>query len=192
MNNNTFNTLVTLITTVILFIYTPESHAQEKEAVRLEVEADPLAYILNGYSVHVGITYGKFRSSIGTFGIKQPSFQLDNDAFSVYSSGFDAKTDYLFGKTKGFHTGIQLTYGKDKIGLKGSEDKENLWGLNIGIRGGYRFMFGKAENKYKGFYINPWAALIYSTNAKTISKGGETYKQPSISLFPAVHVGWRF
>jgi hypothetical protein len=192
MNNNTFSTLITLITIVILFIYNPESRAQEKETARLEVEADPLAYILNGYSVHLGVTYGKFRSSAGTFRIKQPSFQLDNDAFSVYSSGFDLKTDYLFGKTKGLHAGIQLTYGKDKIGLKGSADKEDLWGLSIGARGGYRFMFGKSENRYKGFYINPWAALIYSANAKTISKGGEDYKQPSVSIFPAVHVGWRF
>jgi len=192
MNNKTFKTLITLITIVILFIYSPESHAQEKEAARLEVEVDPLAYVLNGYSVHLGVTYGKFRSSVGTFRIKQPSFQLDNEAFSVYSSGFDLKTDYLFGKTKGFHAGIQLTYGKDKIGLKESADRENLWGLNIGARGGYRFMFGKAENKYKGFYINPWLALIYSTNAKTISKGGEEYKQPSAFIFPAVHIGWRF
>ena len=192
MNKKTFSTLIILIATVASFIYSPDSYAQEKEIARLEVEADPLAYVLNGYSVHVGITYGKFRSSIGTFGIKQPSFQLDNEAFSVYSSGFDLKTDYLFGKTKGFHAGLQLTYGKDKIGLKGSADKENLWGLNIGARGGYRFMFGKAENKYRGFYINPWAALIYSANAKTINRGAEAYKQSSVSIFPAVHVGWRF
>ncbi|ETZ24912.1 autotransporter domain-containing protein [Pedobacter sp. V48] len=191
MNKKKFSTLIILIA-VVSFIYSPESHAQEKEAARLEVEADPLAYILNGYSVHVGVTYGKFRSSIGTFGIKQPSFQLDNDAFSVYSSGFDLKTDYLFGKTKGFHAGLQLTYGKDKIGLKGSSDQEDLWGLNIGARGGYRFMFGNAENKYRGLYLNPWAALIYSANAKTISKGKEAYKQSSASIFPAVHVGWRF
>ncbi|MNL06243.1 hypothetical protein D3C87_1268750 [compost metagenome] len=192
MNTNTFSTFITLITMLILFIYSPESVAQEKEQARLEVEVDPLAYVLSGYSVHVGLTYGKFRSSVGTYGIKQPSFQLDNDAFTVYSSGFDLKTDYLFGKTKGFHAGIQLSYGKDKIGLKGSADKENLWGLSIGARGGYRFMFGKAENKYKGFYINPWAALICPTNAKTINKGGEEYKQPAVFIFPAVHVGWRF
>jgi hypothetical protein len=188
MNKKKISTLIILIA-VVSFIYSPESHAQEKEAARLEVEADPLAYILNGYSVHLGVTYGNFRSSIGTFGIKQPSFQLDNDAFSVYFSGFDLKTDYLFGKTKGFHVGLQLTYGKDEIGLKGSSDHEDLWGLNIGARGGYRFMFGKAENKYRGFYLNPWATLIYSANAKTISKGTEAYKQSSVSIFPAVHVG---
>ncbi len=184
-----------LQTLTILFLFcllTFQTKAQQKTLARLEIEVDPLAYILNGYSLHAGTTYGSFRSSVGIFAIEQPAFFVNNDAFSVYSSGFDLKTDYLFGKINGWHSGLQLTYGKENVELKATQEEEELWGLSIGIRGGYRFMFGKTENQSRGFYINPWVALIYSPNPATITNGDQQYHQSSFSPFPAVHVGWRF
>ena len=166
--------------------------SQEMERPRFEIEVDPLAYLLNGYSLHAAATYSGFRSSIGIYGIKPPEFFLPNDAFSVYTSGVDLKTDYLFGDIKGFYTGLQLTYSKDRIGLKEADYKEDIWGLNIGVRTGYRFMFGKRENQYKGLYITPWIALMYSPSAKTVQHSNQEYRQASWVPFPTVHVGWRF
>jgi hypothetical protein len=185
-----FNFLLT-VTTFCAFcpLYTI---AQDKQKTGFEIEADPLAYVLKGYSLHAAVTYNNFRTSIGTFAIDQPDFFTGNKAISVYSSGFDLKTDYLFKKINGMHAGLQVTYGKERIGLKTGGDKQDLWGMNIGARIGYRFMFGKPENNYQGFYINPWIALIYSPDPKNITKGVEEYRQSSILLFPAVHVGWRF
>ncbi|MBE8721901.1 hypothetical protein [Sphingobacterium pedocola] len=169
------------------------AYAQLKSKVAFELEADPLAYMLNGYSIHAGITYGSFRSSAGIFAIKQPSFFTNNDSFSVYSSGFDLKTDYHFKKINGLFAGVQFTYGNDEIKLKTApQTEENIRGLNIGIRSGYRIMFGKAENEHKGFYINPWVALIFASDAKDKVIGPETYRQSAVSIFPAVHLGWRF
>ncbi|MCL7987521.1 hypothetical protein M8998_06185 [Sphingobacterium sp. lm-10] len=168
-------------------------YAQSKSKVAFELEADPLAYVLNGYSLHAGFNYGSFRSSVGIFAIKQPSFFVNNDNFSVYSSGFDLKTDYLFKNTKGLYAGIQFTYGNDEVKLKSDPQIEQaIKGLNIGLRSGYRFMFGKAENDYKGFYINPWVALIFATNTQDRIIGSETYQPSAVSIFPAVHLGWRF
>lgn len=179
--------------TVIAFIFTLQTtYAQHKQPLRFEIEADPLAYLLKGYSVHAGVTYGKLRSSVGVFGIEQPSFFLNNDAFSVFGSGFDVKTDYLFSNVKGWHTGIQLTFGRDKIKLKETGSEEKLWGTNIGLRAGYRLMFGKPENQYKGLYINPWVALIYAPGAEYVVIGNKLYKQSQFTPFPAIHVGWRF
>jgi outer membrane autotransporter protein len=130
---------------------------------------------------------------MGIFAIESPEFILQNDAFSVYTSGYDFKTDYLFGDHKGFYTGIQLTYTKDEIKLKEEEGTtDKLRGLNIGLRAGYRFMFGKKENQYKGFYLTPWVALMYNPSAKTIMQGTHEYKQASWVPFPTFHLGWRF
>lgn len=165
---------------------------QENTRVRLEVETDPLSYLFKGYSAHVAVTYSGFRTSVGAYAIMPPGFLKDNDAFDVYTSGFDIKTDYLFGDIGGFYTGIQVTYSKDQIGLKESAYTQDLWGLNVGIRGGYRFMFGKRENRYKGLYVTPWVALMYNPSAKTAQHGNETYKQASWVPFPTFHLGWRF
>lgn len=177
---------------LILFcLLTFQAKAQKKVPTQFEVEVDPLAYILNGYSIHAAATYGSFRSSVGVFAIEQPAFFINNDAFSVYSSGFDVKTDYLFGEIEGWHSGLQITYGREEVTLKETQQETELWGINIGIRGGYRLMLGKAENE-RGLYINPWLAVIYSPNPSTVNKGNRQYKQSSLSPFPAIHVGWRF
>lgn len=168
-----------------------QAQAQKRLPAQFEVEVDPLAYFLNGYSVHAAATYSSFRSSVGVFAIEQPAFFINNDAFSVYSSGFDVKTDYLFGEIDGWHAGLQITYGKDDVTLKETQQETALWGINIGIRGGYRFMLANAENE-KGLYINPWMAVIYSPNPSTVINGNHKYKQSSLSPFPAIHVGWQF
>src|SRR5690554_2512964 len=81
-----------MIFTVIPFY----GQAQESPQPRFEIETDPLAYLFRGYSVHAAVTYTGFRTSIGTYGIKPPDFLKNNYAFSVFTSGFDIKTDYLF------------------------------------------------------------------------------------------------
>jgi len=184
-------TPVFIMTAFVFVLQTIRTFAQDKK-VSIELEADPLAYLLQGYSFHAGVTYNNFRSSVGVFGIEQPDFVLENDAFSVYSSGFDAKTDYLFTGLKGVHAGLQLTYARDRLRLKDTGEDRELWGLNIGLRAGYRLMLGRVVNQYKGLYINPWLAIIYTPNTNHVIIGTEEYEQPSFSLFPAIHVGWRF
>lgn len=166
--------------------------AQGRSRPHIEIEVDPLAYILNGYSLHTALAYPKMRFNLGVVGLKQPDFFLDNDAFTVYTTELDLKADYLFGKTKGWFAGLQFTYGKDRIGLKEDNYRENVWGATIGIRGGYRIMVGKANSQYKGFYISPWLAWLYTPVARTIKRKGETYTQPRWFPFPAIHLGWRF
>ncbi|MBK1439261.1 hypothetical protein JHJ32_04610 [Parapedobacter sp. ISTM3] len=169
------------------------AYTQTAERLQFEVESDPLAFVFNGYSLHAAITYSGFRTSLGVFAIETPDFLLQNEAYSVYTSGYDVKTDYLFGESRGFFAGIQLTYTADILELKDGEgDTDRLRNLNIGIRAGYRFMFGKKENNYKGFYISPWVALLYNPSTKTVSQGAEEYKQASWVPFPTIHLGWRF
>lgn len=170
-----------------------DSIAQKQPtANRFEIEADPIAYILNGYSFHVGYTLGHVRFDAGVFGIKQPKFAMENNRFSVRSSGFGIKADYLFRASKGFFLGLQSDYGTDKIGLKGSPIKQESESLMLGVRTGYRFMFGKKENRYKGLYLVPWVALINTLDPAVVTQNDQRYEQKKWSVFPTVHLGYRF
>lgn len=183
--------LRTILTGVILHFCQPLL-AQNKTATGLEIEADPIAYILSGYSFHLAYTFPDVRVSAGIFGIDNPDFLLNNDAFSVFSSGYDIKADYLFGQLKGFFVGTQITYGKERIELKEARIQNDFWDVTFGLRGGYRFTFGKARNNYKGLYLVPWIALTYTPGAETVQMGGEEYSQAAWAPFPTVHIGWRF
>lgn len=177
---------------ILLFLSQLTKGQNSQKALGLEIESDPIAFIFNGYSVHLGYTFKDLRTSVGVFGIETPGMFLDNDAFSVFTSGYDAKLDYLFGNQRGLFVGTQLTYAKDDITFRESSEEQHIWGYSVGLRSGYRFMLGKKETNYKGLYIVPWIAVLRSFNVQEIQLGSETYKQQAWSLFPTVHLGWRF
>jgi hypothetical protein len=132
------------------------------------------------------------RFDIGVFGINQPNFALENRLFSVFSSGAGIKADYLLSKNKGLFFGLQSDYATDKIGLKTSEDRISVSGLTLGLRTGYRFMLSSKENQYKRLYLVPWVALIHSFNPADITSSGQNYIQANWSVFPTIHLGYRF
>lgn len=176
-----------------LLVTSLQSNAQRlPSSDRFEVEADPIAFILNGYSFHAGYTMGHLRFDAGVFGIKQPDFALENKLFSVFSSGGGIKVDYLLRRNRGLFFGLQSDYVTDKIGLKSEDDTRSVSGMTLGLRTGYRFMFGKKERQFKGLYLVPWVGLIHSLNPSVVTKGGQTYTQASWSIFPTIHLGYRF
>ncbi|MCF0050511.1 hypothetical protein LXM25_10605 [Dyadobacter sp. LJ53] len=165
---------------------------KQPTANRFEIEADPIAYILNGYSFHAGYTLAHLRFDVGVFGIKQPKFALANEQFSVRSSGFGVKADYLFRANKGFFLGLQSDYGMDRIGLKTSDARIVSKSIILGARTGYRFMFGEKEDQYKGLYLVPWVALMHTLDPTIVMQNNQSYEQKKWSVFPTIHLGYRF
>jgi hypothetical protein len=55
-----------------------------------------------------------------------------------------------------------------------------------GINGGYRFELGA------GFYVTPWLGVGYAFAAEKTTLGGETFEPMAWTIFPAVHLGYRF
>ena len=180
-----------VISCLVLF-FCEQALAQQSIGNRLELEADPIAFLFAGYSFHVGYTANHFRFDAGVFGIDQPSFAINNDKFSVFTSGIGVKVDYILQGNKGLFLGLQSDYSTDKVALKIGSDLANLTGLSLGLRGGYRFMLGKAERQYKGLYLVPWMALIYLPNPSMIQQKGQQYNQSNWSVFPTIHLGYRF
>ena len=187
LNNMKYLFLILLLTTMVYH----QAVAQSKESQNsFDIEADPIAFILKGYSFHIGYMVSHVRFDAGFYGIEQPSSFVGNDKFSIFSSGIGIKADYYFQNNKGLFTGLQSDYYTDKITLKVNDNTQTINNISIGLRGGYRVVFGNKERN--NFYLVPWVALIYSPNAEKIFFGQENYQQSAWSVFPTLHVGYRF
>jgi hypothetical protein len=65
----------------------------------------------------------------------------------------------------------------------GARTDQNIVGF--GPRIGFRFDLGQ-------HLYSTWISLDYQFGAKDVILTGKRFEQTRLSLFPAVHVGWRF
>jgi len=154
-----------------------------------ELEADPIAYIEHGYSLHAAETLGADdRVQLGLFSLDVPGFALDNRAFSVrYLHGMTLKFDHFpAGQTTGFFYGLDGNYSTARYRLDATGTTQYRDEFSIGPRVGFRNEYGEH------FYITPWVTVSYLTQKEDITINGQTYKESRISVFPTVHFGWRF
>jgi hypothetical protein len=158
----------------------------------LELEADPIAYFLKGYSFHAGYQKNSFRYDAGLFGIELPKSFSKNHDFIERSKSFGFKADYVGAKAKGWFVGAETDYTSVSATYKITSQKKDGNELGIGIRGGYRFLFGKSSNENKGFYITPWIGIDKIITTSRIVFHETEYKPQGIRIFPTVHAGWRF
>lgn len=154
-----------------------------------EVEADPVAYGLSGFSLHLArqALDGAGRVQVGIFGAEVPERFHGNDGFTVRTRGVTAKADYfLRGQPAGLFLGVDGNYSRVRYHLDttGGRTTRNLFAL--GPRVGYRFNFGERV------YLTPWVSTSYVFNTEDVIIDGERFEERPYRIFPAVHVGWRF
>lgn len=155
-------------------------------AAQVEVETDPFAYALNGFSLHVAGIFGGYRGSIGTFGIDVPRFFHRNDDYSVVMRGVGIKWDYLGARSDGFFVGADAGYMRMSYTLDETRETEKRDQFTVGVRGGYRLQIGRSR-----LYLAPWIGVGFSTG-QDVTIGGSTLEHSPLIVFPTVHVGWRF
>ncbi|MFN3640339.1 MAG: hypothetical protein ACK4UK_05415 [Flavobacterium sp.] len=192
--------LATIFTTSQVFAQNSKSNQQNIS--RLDVELDPLAYLLKGYSVHLGLNKGISRWNLGFVGFEYPEDYNDNTGITARTNGISLKWDYINPKLKGFYFGPQSDLSQLKLtSIDDNTQSKTLNQATLGLRAGYRLMFGSKkgdmknmfkEPAQKGFYLNIWAAYIFNPTAEDVNLGDEVYKIPSQVFFPTVHLGWKF
>lgn len=155
-------------------------------ASQVEVEADPFAYALNGFSLHLATRMSDLRFSAGTFGIDVPRFFHGQDDWSAKMRGAGIKVDHVGSSTDGFFVGADAGYMRMSYTLDEAAATAKRGELNVGVRGGYRLPVGGA-----GFYLAPWVGIGYSFG-DDVRIGEQTFQHTPIVVFPTIHVGWRF
>lgn len=159
------------------------------DATGWELEADPIAYALRGYSLHVARSFagGAVRAQIGLFGADVPSAWHGHDGLDQRSRGVTVKVDYfLQQRSEGLFVGLDLNRERTRFRRKDGGESLSRDGSNLGLRTGYRFNVGKH------WYIVPWLSVTRASDVDDVVLGGERYSQNRIQAFPTVHVGWRF
>ncbi|RFA25589.1 hypothetical protein CAI21_18880 [Alkalilimnicola ehrlichii] len=158
-------------------------------AAQWELEADPFAYAVNGFSAHIAhqLYDGSMRVQLGVFGADVPEFFHGDDDFDLRVRGVTAKADYFFsGVTQGIFAGLDVDYSRTRYRLEETRETAHQNGWAVGPRIGYRFEFGNH------FYVTPWVSLRYHINQDDIVISGQRYREDRYSIFPTVHLGWRF
>ena len=203
--------LIGLSLSFVLIHFSIAQSQPVKNDNHFEFEADPTAYILHGYSAHLGYQSGHFRYDVGVFAAREPSFFTGYDNFNIRSNGGGVKIDYLFKKRKGFLLGIESDLSREQVSPKSKSDApgvgpgtdpaagpgtdltHSFTNVSLAMRVGYRWMFGSKNNDCKGFYIFPWVSFLsLNLNPQSASIQGQEYRQKPFSVFPTVHIGYSF
>ncbi|MGK0291330.1 MAG: hypothetical protein ACI86H_002797 [bacterium] len=156
----------------------------------IELEIDPIAYVLKGYSFHVAYAGKSTRLDAGFFALELPK-DSTNENYTVSFEGSGLKLDYIGNRIDGFFSGIQYSRAKVKFIYDDSEDnlteeETSRYIKNYGVRIGYRF--GK-----KGLYLSFWVSVDYNKlEGDDVILGGKEYDFKDITFFPTVHIGYRF
>lgn len=151
------------------------------------VESDPIAFALDGHSIHVGIEADHIRFQAGLFGATLPESFKDNDKFDVKLSGYGLKLDYFMDKVGGGFIG--MTYSRSEkdfthatTNLSASRDS-NL----LGVRVGYKYRINEV------FYVMPWLGVSKNlSDTSALQLSGDRYKVDEWTVFPTVHLGMQF
>lgn len=157
-----------------------------KSPYHLDLETDPTAFVFSGGSLHAGLGYKHLRLDLGAYAMDVPGFIESNKGFDGSFRGFGAKLQlFLFAEQKGGFVGIDAGVTEIRATAHGTGRSSTQVQLGAGVNFGWRFELPL------GFYVTPWLGLGYSS-APDVEVDGQTYESSPVTIFPAVHVGFRF
>ncbi|TSC32752.1 hypothetical protein [Corallococcus sp. Z5C101001] len=180
---------------LVLAVSTPVLAASREEValapsaspVRVDVEVDPIAYALGGYSVHAGITWRRLRLDLGAFALDIPHWLDGNEGFKTSFDGYGVKLQYfLLGEQHGGFMGVDMGVNRLLVRRDGTELAARPNQLSVGLNAGWRF------DVVAGFYVTPWVGLSCDLAARDVTLGDRIYTRNTWTVFPTVHLGYRF
>ena len=151
-----------------------------------DVEIDPTAYVLGGYSLHVGLGWRRVRADLGAFAMALPGAFLPSDDFDVSFNGFGAKLQFFpFAEQHGGFVGADAALTWQLAQRADTELAARDRQVVLGVNAGWRFALGDR------FYVTPWIGLGRVFGAREVTLGGSRHEPMRTVVFPAIHVGYR-
>lgn len=203
---SSFRTLLGAVATTVTLLTAPHVLAAENEApaaadpslasedrdsrprwFHADAEVDPTAYVLSGYSLHVGIGYRHVRLDLGAFAMDLPSFVHGNEGFQSSFNGYGMKLHvFPFAEQQGPFVGVDGGTARMEATWEATGETRQQRQFSAGVHAGWRIGLPA------GFYATPWIGVSYAFGAGDITIRGATYKASPVSVFPAIHLGYRF
>jgi hypothetical protein len=152
-----------------------------------DVEIDPTAYVLSGNSLHAGLARDHWRLDLGNFGLTVPQAVHGDDRFDVAFVGYGAKLQWFvrgdrYGWFGGVDTAVSWVHVQRRDSALSATDRQ----IGAGIHGGYRFALPA------DLYATLWLGVGYQLGSDDVELDGATFEAQPITVFPAVHLGYRF
>lgn len=161
--------------------------AAQPSRLHLDVEIDPTAYVLRGYSLHVGVGWRRLRVDLGAYAMDMPEFMHGNPDFDISFHGFGVKAQlFPFAEQRGLFVGVDTGVAMPLAQRRGTDLARVGLQVSLGVHAGWRFPI------IGGLYVTPWIGVSYSFNAEDVTLANRTYTNNPITVFPAVHIGYRF
>lgn len=155
-----------------------------------EIEIDPIAYAMNGYSLHGIYNVDHLRFDIGAYGIEYGGEMRGGKGFSTMTRGIGVKANYLLRSVKGMYAGFDCGIAANNVTERESRQSDMGHNISVGMHAGYRlFPFAKQRGPLSAIYITPWAGISYEYVTDRVKFAG--YRQNNIGYFATFHFGYR-
>jgi len=172
---------------VLASFLTGAAAAADPAPLHVDAEVDPTAYALSGNSIHVGLGYRRYRLDVGNFALALPQWVHGDDGFDVSFEGYGAKLQvFPFAEQRGLVAGVDAAWTHLLIQRQGTDLAVRQDQLGVGVHVGYRI------SVIDRLYVTPWIGVGYQLGTRDVTLADVTYQRMRISVFPAVHVGYRF
>ena len=179
---------------IITFLIGSLTSVSAQNDNHFEIELDPLAYAFGGISGHIAYTFKNQRIQIGYAQITVPEAYKSSKGITESFKGFPLiKWDIFFGKedaSHGFFAGPTMNYVFTTYETE--TDKTKAEGLNLGLRGGYKFDLFKNSKTLNGLYLTPWVGFSYDLKSSDIELDNQEHSIKPWGIFPTFHLGWAF
>ncbi|MDB4956514.1 MAG: hypothetical protein JWO36_4083 [Myxococcales bacterium] len=110
-----------------------------------------------------------------------------NEGFTRSFNGFGAKLQYfLFDEARGGFVGLDAGVASSLIERDGTEMASNTTQFTAGANVGWRW---RITNQ---LYASTWISVDRNVNARDVVLDSSTYKASRWTVFPAIHLGYRF
>jgi hypothetical protein len=155
--------------------------------LHLDMEVDPTAYVLRGYSVHVGIGWKHARLDLGSYGMDVPEAFHGNEGWHASFLGAGAKLQWFpFAAQRGAFIAVGGGVMRQRIVLHETQEASRDTATAAGVELGWRFPLPR------GLYVTPWAGVSFSPGASDVMVSGRTFHNKQVLPFAAVHLGYQF
>ena len=179
--------LFKLILILILTMTFTRAHAQSQEK-RFDIGVEPVAYLMDGASLHAGYHLGSWRISAEWFQLQPPESIHGNTGFTASQNAVELKVNrYFRPDAAGFFVSAETGLNRQQVTHRATGESRDRLLYVAGARTGYRWNTGLGN-----LYVTPLAGLVFKPAADDIELAGETFESKSLQPYGTVNFGWTF
>jgi hypothetical protein len=150
-----------------------------------DMEVDPTAYVLDGYSLHAGLGWRNLRLDLGVFAMAVPGAVHGQDGFDASFDGYGVKLQWFpLRQQSGLFVGVDGGLVRALVKRQGTQLAARDRQASLGVNAGYRLDIAG------GLYATAWLGLGYVLGADDAVLGDRTYDANPWTVFPAIHIGY--